>query len=334
MTTTPQTTEHADLMRLVSTIEQTAVLLGVNDAKKGHGIFTAADGRFQHHCHDSIYKAKTALSTAISALIKRAKDAERLLAETKAQLAKLSINKTINRLGQDEEGYLVVKNTELEQMVSRFLGWKLPEDFAPDCQIIFDKDRASQPPHSWPIGTNLLDARQAKAMLEEVTAPLQAKVAALQAEVERLTKNRDRAVKAQNDNAEFNDQLQARLNAMEGQEPVACIYNGNQYMRHEFMNDKIPEGSTPLYLASGAAPKTRPTTREEKIVNPGVYVTAKKPAACENGCPDMQVCDYCQGTGGDDAQAAPKEWNDENVIAYCVERGVQAAQAAPKEKQA
>lgn len=88
-------------------------------------------------------------------------------------------------------------------------------------------------------------------------------------------------------------------------------------------------------LASGAAIKTRPTTREEKIANPGVYVTQaaptetsvncadnpdcdgncceklqkaapKKPAECANGCPDMQVCDYCQGTGGDDAQAAPK----------------------------
>lgn len=32
----------------------------------------------------------------------------------------------------------------------------------------------------------------------------------------------------------------------------------------------------------------------------------KKPAECANGCPAMQVCDYCQGTGGEDAQAAPK----------------------------
>ena len=194
---TPQTTEHADLMRLAEDLASCARL--------------------------DIDDKRAALSTAISALIKRAEDAERLLAETRAQLAKLSINKTINRLGQDEEGYLVVKNTELEQMVSRFLSWKLPEDFAPDCHISFDKGRTSQLPHSWPIGTNLLDARQAKAMLEEVTAPLQAKVAALQAEVERLTKDRDRAVKAQNDNAEFNDQLQARVNAMEGQEPVGYM---------------------------------------------------------------------------------------------------------------
>lgn len=39
----------------------------------------------------------------------------------------------------------------------------------------------------------------------------------------------------------------AMLKAMQPVEPVACVYKGNQYMRHEFMDDKIPEGSMPLY---------------------------------------------------------------------------------------
>ena len=43
------------------------------------------------------------------------------------------------------------------------------------------------------------------------------------------------------------------LKAMKPQEPVACIYNGNQYMRHEFMSDTIPEGSTPLYTLGDTA---------------------------------------------------------------------------------
>jgi hypothetical protein len=45
-------------------------------------------------------------------------------------------------------------------MVDRFLGWKLPKDFAPDGGISF-KESAW-----WPVGTNLLTADQAKEMLQ------------------------------------------------------------------------------------------------------------------------------------------------------------------------
>jgi hypothetical protein len=56
-----------------------------------------------------------------------------------------------------------------EDMVDRFLRWKLPQDFVPDAGISFLPmgERAS---HHWPIGTNLLHAGQAKEMLEEVVA--------------------------------------------------------------------------------------------------------------------------------------------------------------------
>lgn len=52
-----------------------------------------------------------------------------------------------------------------DEMVTRFLGWRLPDDFDPDCGITFKK---LNHPTSWPIGTNLLNATQARAMLEHV----------------------------------------------------------------------------------------------------------------------------------------------------------------------
>jgi hypothetical protein len=58
-------------------------------------------------------------------------------------------------------------------MVSRFLGWKLPKDFYPDCYIAFDREKAEKAYAqygSWPSGTNLLHAGQARAMLEHVLA--------------------------------------------------------------------------------------------------------------------------------------------------------------------
>lgn len=53
-----------------------------------------------------------------------------------------------------------------DEMVGRFLGWKLPQDFAPDCYVSFDKERAAEV--LWPTGTNLLHAGQVKDMLNHV----------------------------------------------------------------------------------------------------------------------------------------------------------------------
>lgn len=58
-----------------------------------------------------------------------------------------------------------------DEMVNRFLSWALPKDFGPDCGISFDGRKADQwNPNGkgWPIGTNLLTAVQARAMLEHV----------------------------------------------------------------------------------------------------------------------------------------------------------------------
>lgn len=51
-------------------------------------------------------------------------------------------------------------------MVDRFLGWKLPQDFAPDAGISFDREYGGK--WGMPVGTNLLNARQAKDMLQHV----------------------------------------------------------------------------------------------------------------------------------------------------------------------
>ena len=61
-----------------------------------------------------------------------------------------------------------VEQSQIEQAVNRFLGWKLPKDFAPDNTIIFGmKGQADyKMPECWPIGTNLFTADQAKAMFE------------------------------------------------------------------------------------------------------------------------------------------------------------------------
>ena len=60
---------------------------------------------------------------------------------------------------------------DVKAMVDRFLRWPLPDDFAPDCGINFKRapDARGYAP-SWPIGTNLLTAAQAEAMLRHVLA--------------------------------------------------------------------------------------------------------------------------------------------------------------------
>lgn len=53
----------------------------------------------------------------------------------------------------------------IDLMVDRFLGWKLPDDFAPDGGISFTP---IDHPLLWPIGTCLLNADQARAMIKHL----------------------------------------------------------------------------------------------------------------------------------------------------------------------
>ena len=58
--------------------------------------------------------------------------------------------------------------TPVDVMVDRFLGWKLPKDFSPDCGITFDAKKLEPWPGMWPVGTNILTAIQAREMFEHL----------------------------------------------------------------------------------------------------------------------------------------------------------------------
>jgi hypothetical protein len=58
---------------------------------------------------------------------------------------------------------------QIKHMADRFLGWKLPENFSPDCGISFKRTHSAQsqwgPQKYEPTGTNLFDATQATEMV-------------------------------------------------------------------------------------------------------------------------------------------------------------------------
>lgn len=64
-----------------------------------------------------------------------------------------------------------MQDKSLDILVDRFLRWKLPEDFNPDGGISFKREfneHMEYPMKHKPVGTNLLTADQARAMLEYV----------------------------------------------------------------------------------------------------------------------------------------------------------------------
>lgn len=77
----------------------------------------------------------------------------------KAAMAAQGIAKSFEKMSREQF---------IQEAVNRFLGWKLPKDFHPDCGITF---KAPEKHHDslyedWPVGTNLLTAEQAKIMFE------------------------------------------------------------------------------------------------------------------------------------------------------------------------
>jgi DNA repair exonuclease SbcCD ATPase subunit len=100
----------------------------------------------------------------------------------------------------------------LAEMVNRFLGWKLPEDFSPDCGISFKRrfnEHTAHPMKNEPIGTNLLDAIQTKAMLEHVAGPALTELqGALDSINEILIKHQGLLHDARRENAALRTQLE------------------------------------------------------------------------------------------------------------------------------
>jgi hypothetical protein len=88
---------------------------------------------------------------------------------------------------------------QIKHMVQRFLGWRLPENFRPDGGVQFDPDGAKKlDPRNRryePYGTNLLDARQAEAMVRHMVEGLPAnEIGAAEAEVGRWVYRRIEAL--------------------------------------------------------------------------------------------------------------------------------------------
>jgi hypothetical protein len=60
---------------------------------------------------------------------------------------------------------------QIKRMVSRFLQWRLPADFAPDGGISFKatfNEHTAHPMRHEPVGTNLFNAVQAEAMVRHM----------------------------------------------------------------------------------------------------------------------------------------------------------------------
>lgn len=66
---------------------------------------------------------------------------------------------------------LSMTKDQIKHMVDRFLGWRLPDNFSPDCGISYTP--LSGPPQTHkPLGTNLFDATQADAMVRYMVQDL------------------------------------------------------------------------------------------------------------------------------------------------------------------
>jgi len=67
----------------------------------------------------------------------------------------------------------IVADEQVKRAVDRFLRWELPADFMPDNGITFEPIACRGGPFEFvrkPVGTNLLTAQQAEAMIRHILA--------------------------------------------------------------------------------------------------------------------------------------------------------------------
>ena len=125
------------LGRLTATLDRGKSKLTVEVIQSRNGVSNSGD--FCNHC----------VLDALKELDDRPKASDNLLSESRS-----------------------LPSTVTDDMVTRFLGWKLPDNFAPDCGITFTPVRNEHMPwggnKNEPTGTNLLTAEQARDMLEQV----------------------------------------------------------------------------------------------------------------------------------------------------------------------
>ncbi len=118
------------------------------------------------------------------------------------------INDRLAIIGETLDAYFMVQLIEIlkfeiaknsnpnsiKTMVDRFLGWKLPADFAPDAGITFKKLANADSPAELqykhePTGTNLFNDPQAEAMLTHVAKPLIDHITELEAQLVAVQKD-------------------------------------------------------------------------------------------------------------------------------------------------
>ena len=78
---------------------------------------------------------------------------------------------------------------QIKHMVSRFLGWKLPDDFNPDAGISFKPDyneHTEYPAKHEPVGTNLFSATQAEEMIRHMLSELPTPDLDVRSEIEQI----------------------------------------------------------------------------------------------------------------------------------------------------
>lgn len=89
------------------------------------------------------------------------------------------------------KGEFMLTDEQIEHMTMRFLGWKLPADFRPDCGIHFDAEAAKKlnPNNATyePNGTNLFDYMQAKNMVRYMAEGLP--LSKIESIIDRIGKN-------------------------------------------------------------------------------------------------------------------------------------------------
>lgn len=64
-----------------------------------------------------------------------------------------------------------ITDEQIKHMVDRFLNWRLPEHFNPDCGISFKAEYNQNTPYPAkhePVGTNLFTAEQAEQMIRHM----------------------------------------------------------------------------------------------------------------------------------------------------------------------
>lgn len=63
-------------------------------------------------------------------------------------------------------------NDQIKHMVDRFLQWRFPPNFNPDGGISYTRPNYAPEVDATPVGTNLLDAEQAEAMIRHIVEGL------------------------------------------------------------------------------------------------------------------------------------------------------------------